>query len=82
MLLMENVNSAVLSLEDGGGRVTLGAGSRAKVEQGYTFDIYRVNRYIGRLKIDRVEADRSSGVVEIVAPGREVQVGDSAATRL
>jgi hypothetical protein len=81
-MLMESVTTTVVSLEDGGKRVILGGGSRSKVEVGYTFDIYRVNQYIGRVKIDRVETDRCFGDVEFVAPGRAVQAGDSAATRL
>jgi len=82
ILAMEPVNGKVQSVDSRMNFVILSVGEKDKVARGYTFDIHRGNQYIGRVKVDNVGADWSSATIEFTAPGRSIQVQDSASTRL
>jgi len=63
--------------------VMLSVGRDDEVKVGYAFTVYRGNQYIGKVIIDKVEADYASGysVKELEADGQSIQVGDDATTR-
>jgi chromosome segregation ATPase len=82
ILAMETVNARVQSVDPQMNFVILSVGEKDKVARGYTFDIHRGNQYIGRVRVDNVGADWASATIEFTAPGRSIQVQDSASTRL
>jgi hypothetical protein len=62
--------------------VLLSVGSDDRVEQGFQFSIYRKDKFIGKVVVERVLRDSAGCRVVFTAEGQEIQAGDSAATRL
>jgi small-conductance mechanosensitive channel len=61
--------------------VMLSVGRDDKVKVGYAFTVYRGNEYIGKIIIDKVEADYASGYSQKELEQGAIQVGDDATTR-
>jgi chromosome segregation ATPase len=62
--------------------VLLSVGRNEGVQVGYTFTIYRGNKYVGQVKIDKVEKDYCSGYSVKGLEQAPISVGDDASTRL
>lgn len=60
----------------------LSAGSDDGVQAGYRFSIYRGSQFIGKVVVEKVLRDSSGCRVLFTAYAKEIQAGDSAATRL
>jgi vacuolar-type H+-ATPase subunit I/STV1 len=61
--------------------VMLSVGRDDKVKVGFPFTVYRGNEYIGKVIIDKVEADYASGYSVKELEQGAIQVGDEATTR-
>ncbi|MGE0712809.1 MAG: hypothetical protein AB7N76_34290 [Planctomycetota bacterium] len=64
------------------GLVLLSVGADDKVEAGFRFSIYRNNKFVGKVVVERVLRDSAGCRVLFTAEGEEIKAGDSAATRL
>lgn len=62
--------------------VLLSVGSDDRVEQGFQFSIYRKDKFVGKVVVERVLRDSAGCRVVFTAEGEEIKQGDSAATRL
>ena len=62
--------------------VLLSVGADEKVEAGFRFSVYRGNKFIGKVVVERVLRDSAGCRVLFTAEGEAVQSGDTAATRL
>ena len=62
--------------------VLLSVGADEKVEAGFQFSVYRGNKFIGKVVVERVLRDSAGCRVIFTAEGESVQSGDTAATRL
>ena len=62
--------------------VLLSIGRDEGVQPGFSFSIYRAATFVGKVQIERVNADSCAGIVLFAAEGQRVQAGDAAATRL
>lgn len=62
--------------------VLLSVGSDDQVEQGFEFSIYRNDKFVGKVVVERVLNDSAGCRVLFTADGQAIQQGDSAATRL
>ncbi len=62
--------------------VLLSVGTDDQVEQGFQFSIYRNDKFVGKVVVERVLNDSAGCRVLFTADGQAIQAGDSAATRL
>lgn len=62
--------------------VAINAGSTKGVKRGHTFEIFDGGTYKGRVKIEFVHGDMSSGLISLPVAGQTINQGDSATTRL
>lgn len=62
--------------------VLIDVGADDEVEKGFRFSVYRSDKFIGKLVVERVEGDSAACRVHWVAEGQSVQAGDSVSTRL
>lgn len=62
--------------------VLLSVGADEKVEAGFRFSVYRGNKFVGKVVVERVLRDSAGCRVLFTAEGESVQSGDTAATRL
>lgn len=56
--------------------VAVGAGSRAGIRRGTILDLIRQESYVGRIRIESVSPDASTGTLLVLASGQQVEVGD------
>lgn len=68
--------------DDLGGLVTLNVGDEDGVKRGFTFEIFEGGTYKGRVRVQDVRPTMCSALVEDPVEGRQIGVGDNAATRL
>jgi len=62
--------------------VVLSVGSDDKVSKGMRFHISRNGSYVGEVRVDVVYPKSCSASFVLLKPGMNIQVGDTAATRL
>ena len=77
------INALVMATEPAFNLVMLSVGAQDEVKIGYKFFIYRGNRYIGHMIVEKVYEDSCAGTVMAEGhSGIKVQVGDDATTHL
>lgn len=64
------------------GIVLITVGKDDKVQKGYPFTVYRGSTFVGKVVVEKVNADSAGCRVLFTAPGKTIQKGDDAATRL
>ena len=64
------------------GLVLLSVGADDKVEAGFRFSIYRGNKFVGKVVVERVLRDSAGCRILFTNEGEEIKQGDNAATRL
>ncbi len=62
--------------------VLVTVGKDDKVEKGFQFTVFRKSEFIGKVVVEKVNADSSGCRVLFTAPGKVIQAGDDVATRL
>lgn len=62
--------------------VVLSVGQEDNVREGYRFTVYRGDRLVGTVKVDRVFSNLCGATVEWTQKGEEVKIGDRATTRI
>jgi len=62
--------------------VLLTVGADDGVKRGYTFTVYRGERFVGKIVVSRLMADSAGCRVLFTSPGETIQQGDDAATVL
>ncbi len=62
--------------------VLLSVGSQDKVEKGFHFSIYRGSEFVGKVVVEKVLAESCGCRVLFTDGSKQIQAGDSAATRL
>jgi chromosome segregation ATPase len=75
------IKARVTAVDNNLNIVMLSVGRDDGVKVGFAFTVYRDNEYIGKVIIDKVEADYASGYSVKELEQGAVQVGDSATTR-
>jgi SMC interacting uncharacterized protein involved in chromosome segregation len=75
------IKARVTAVDNNLNIVMLSVGRDDGVKKGFAFTVYRGNEYIGKVIIDKVEADYASGYSVKELEQGAVQVGDSATTR-
>ncbi|MBI3724934.1 hypothetical protein HY251_13410 [bacterium] len=63
-------------------RVVLSVGAEDKVEEGFQFSVYRGSEFVGKVRVERVGRESSTGRVLFTKEDARISAGDSAATRL
>ncbi|HYC78360.1 MAG TPA: hypothetical protein VEI02_12105 [Planctomycetota bacterium] len=82
-LKMEPIHDArVIAYDSGMKLAQFNVGSKQGVARGYTFDVVRGDRYIGRVVIDQVYENTSAGKLQMAAEGQAPMVGDRGTTTL
>lgn len=76
------IKGLVLAVRRDVNLVMLSVGKDDGVKQGYKFTVYRRDRYIGKIEIEKVFHDMSSGRIIPALTQDEIIEGDSAATRI
>lgn len=81
---MPLIEGKVLAVEMGvePGLVSINRGELAKVQRGYTFEIYDGSTYKGQARVEYVYPDMCSAVLVRKVKGETIRQGDGAATRL
>jgi uncharacterized protein (DUF3084 family) len=81
---VEKIDGAVMGIDASiePGLVMINAGSSKGVKRGYVFDVYSGSNYKGRVRVDFVHPDVSSGQIVYLAQNQQIAQGDSATTRL
>jgi myosin heavy subunit len=81
---MPLIEGKVLAVEMGvePGLVSINCGESAKVQRGYTFELFQGNTYKGQARVEYVYPDMCSAVLVRKVKGETIRVGDGAATRL
>jgi hypothetical protein len=64
------------------GLVALNVGGDKEVKRGYVFHVYRGTEYVGKVRIENVRDNMSTGLIEGTYMGREIRQGDAASTHL
>ena len=82
LMVQEAVKATVVGVDADLNIVLISVGSEDKVQIGYTFTVYRGGQYIGKLVIDKVGPDWSSGHMDRGLTKEFPQRGDEAATQL
>lgn len=62
--------------------VLVTVGKDDKVEKGFQFTVYRGSQFVGKVVVEKVNADSSGCRVLFTAPGQVIKAGDDVATRL
>ena len=62
--------------------VLLTVGKDDKVEKGFQFTVYRGAEFVGKVVVEKVNADSAGCRVLFSAPGKVIKAGDDVATRL
>jgi hypothetical protein len=62
--------------------VLLTVGKDEKVEKGFQFTVYRGAEFVGKVVVEKVNADSAGCRVLFTAPGKVIKAGDDVATRL
>jgi predicted nucleic acid-binding Zn-ribbon protein len=62
--------------------VVVTVGKDDKVEKGFQFTVYRGAEFVGKVVVEKVNADSSGCRVLFTAPGKVIKAGDDVATRL
>ena len=75
------IEGTVTAVDKELGLMILSVGSDDKVEMGYEFTVYRGERYVGKVVVERVLSDMCGARVTHLDKGAEIQAGDSATTR-
>ena len=75
------IQAKVAAVDNGLNIVILTVGRDDEVKAGYEFTVYRDDKYIGRVVIDKVERDHCSGYSKKEIEAGAIQVGDDARTR-
>jgi hypothetical protein len=75
------IRARVTAVDNNLNIVMLSVGRDDKVKVGFAFTVYRGNEYIGKVIIDKVEADYASGYSVKELEQGAIQVGDDATTR-
>lgn len=77
------IDGAVVQVDEEGGQVlVLSVGENDKVEEGQEFTIFRGDRFIAKVKVDKVMPDMAGCRVLFLQNGESVQAGDKCTTRL
>ncbi|MGQ9591541.1 MAG: hypothetical protein ACUVYA_14755 [Planctomycetota bacterium] len=76
------IDGVVQAVEPKEKLVVLSVGENYEVKPGYTFTVFRDDRFIGRVKVTRVFANLSGAQIEWTQDGEEIQTGDKATTRI
>ena len=81
---MPLIEGKVLAVEMGvePGLVSINCGESAKVQRGFTFELFQGNTYKGQARVEYVYPDMCSAVLVRKVKGETIRVGDGAATRL
>jgi SMC interacting uncharacterized protein involved in chromosome segregation len=75
------IKARVTAVDNNLNIVMLSVGRDDGVKKGFAFTVYRGNEYIGKVIIDKVEADYASGYSVKELEQGAIQVGDDATTR-
>jgi SMC interacting uncharacterized protein involved in chromosome segregation len=75
------IRARVTAVDNNLNIVMLSVGRDDGVKKGFAFTVYRGNEYIGKVIIDKVEADYASGYSVKELEQGAIQVGDDATTR-
>ena len=62
--------------------VLVTVGKDDKVEKGFQFTVYRGSQFVGKVIVEKVNADSAGCRVLFTAPGQVIKAGDDVATRL
>ncbi len=62
--------------------VILSVGEDQKVREGFEFTVYRVDRFVGKIRVTRVFRNSSRARILFTNEGETFQVGDKAATQI
>jgi predicted nucleic acid-binding Zn-ribbon protein len=82
VIAMPRIDATVAEVDDQYGFVVLDKGKKDNVERGFTFDIHRDGKYLGRVKVDQIYDNYSTARIEIKAPDAKMQRMDKASTYL
>jgi hypothetical protein len=78
----EPVEGKVLAVRPDVNLVMLSVGDDDGVKPGYTFTVYRSDRYVGKVKVEKVFSDMSSAKILTEYTKDEIRENDDAATRV
>lgn len=78
------IHGKVLSVMPNVNLVLVSVGERDRVKEGYRFTVYRGDKYIGKVQIESVYADKAAGriLTNLMAANEAITEGDSASTRV
>lgn len=62
--------------------VLIDVGKDEEVEEGFRFSVYRGEKFVGKVVVERVERDSAACRVVFASEGESIQAGDSVSTRL
>ncbi|HUS58216.1 MAG TPA: hypothetical protein VM141_06170 [Planctomycetota bacterium] len=76
------IDAKVEDVDDNIGIVVLSVGAEQKVENGFTFYVYRDSDYIALVEVTKVHAQKSIATINQEMSKSRIQSGDSATTRI
>lgn len=79
---MPRLTAKVLGANEDLNLVMISIGRDDGVKEGYSFEVYRDNQYVGKIVIDRVEKDYAAGYSLKPLQKMPIEVGDTATTIL
>jgi len=82
LVAMRKIDAAVVDVDNDLGFVVLSVGKDSQVEKGWTFQIYRDEKYLGEVEVDEVYDKYSAARIKFRAEGAEFKIHDSATTVL
>jgi hypothetical protein len=76
------VNAVIEAVQPEQKLVVLSVGKNQKVQEGYTFTIYRGDHFVGKVKVTKVYDDLAGAKIIFTNENDSIQIGDKAATQL
>jgi len=79
---MPDIDAFVEDVNNEEGFVILNVGANDQVEKGYTFQVYRGDRYLGEVVVDDIFEQSCAALIRFQVDGAQIQKNDKASTLL
>lgn len=76
------IDAKILGISEASGLVEISVGSDDGIKAGHIFEVYRGNKYLGRITIRETEHDRAVGEINKKMQRSRIVVGDHVTTKL